>query len=214
MRSKYFHASQRLLDVTSCRDLTSLQVIVAMIIYLQSTGNISLCYSYISVAMASSLRMGLHRSDPTNAFGPIEHEIRKRTFWVLRTMETYVSTLLGLPRIVSDEDIDQEKPSEFEDEYILDNRTFPAETSHISTITATKAHIELITILAKVVRSVYASGYNFSFRNGLCQVDASKVVEIENDLERWSQQLHHIPNTFPATIRRLEPPALESMDST
>lgn len=77
------------MDVTDCRDLTSLQAIVFMIMFLQASAKLSTCYSHIGIALRSAVRMGLHRSVSVN-FNPIDRETRKRLFWVIRNMDTYV----------------------------------------------------------------------------------------------------------------------------
>lgn len=89
VRFTWFRASRQLMDVTDCRDLTSLQAIVFMIMFLQASAKLSTCYSHIGLALRSAVRMGLHRSVSVN-FNPIDREIRKRLFWVIRNMDTYV----------------------------------------------------------------------------------------------------------------------------
>src|SRR4051812_32855802 len=114
----FFQAGSALVDIMNCNDITSLQTIVCMIIYLQSSGLMHQCYSYISLAIGSAFRMGLHRSILLRFFDPVEQEVRKRTFWVLQTMDTYVATMLGLPKNIRDEDLDQDFPLSIDDEFI------------------------------------------------------------------------------------------------
>lgn len=61
------------MDITDCRDLTSLQAIVFMIMFLQCSAKLATCYAYIGVALRSAMRMGLHRSFQ-DSFSPIEAE--------------------------------------------------------------------------------------------------------------------------------------------
>jgi hypothetical protein len=68
---KYFVAARQMLAITECRDIWSLQAVLFMIIFLQSSARISTCHSYVSAAMAASLQMGLHRPGP-ETFDPIE----------------------------------------------------------------------------------------------------------------------------------------------
>jgi hypothetical protein len=44
-------------------------------------------------------------------FTPLERQMRSRIFWVLRKIDVYVSTMLGLPDSIADDHIDQELPS-------------------------------------------------------------------------------------------------------
>ena len=81
------------MDVTDCRDLTSLQALLFMIMFLQASAKLSTCFSHIGIALRSAIRLGLHRRVP-NQFTPIEQETRKRTFWVIRNMDIYVGKSL------------------------------------------------------------------------------------------------------------------------
>src|SRR5437016_4107865 len=126
------------MDIADCRDLRQLQAIVFMIIFLQSSAKLSVCYAYIGVALRSALRMGLHRCFRDN-FNPIELETRKRLFWVIRKLDTYVGALLGLPHSLEDDQIDQEFPSGVDDEYITEQCILPMPEGSISIMSAANA---------------------------------------------------------------------------
>ncbi|CAN9271186.1 unnamed protein product [Alternaria alternata] len=187
---KYFKASRQLLDITDCRDLTSLQAIIFMIQFLQSSAKLSTCYAYIGVALRSALRMGLHRSFNVK-FNPIEAETRKRIFWVIRRMDTYVGAMLGLPRFLDDEDIDQEWPIEVDDEYITETEILPMPEGSISVMAAFNAHTRLVQILNKICKYVYPiKGTQSGAKNSVTySVGYSKIREIEQDLARWLDEL-------------------------
>lgn len=181
-----------MMDITDCRDLTSLQAILFMILFLQSSARLSTCYSYIGIALRSSLRMGLHRSIPHN-FNPVEQEIRKRIFWVVQKMDTYVGALLGLPKMLSDDDIDQELPLEIDDEFITTESILPMPPGQISLIAATNAHTRILKILAKVVKYIYPiKSLDPSLHgrsNQTYRVSHTKIREIEQDLQEWMENL-------------------------
>ncbi|KAE8849858.1 hypothetical protein PTNB73_01134 [Pyrenophora teres f. teres] len=187
---KYFKASRQLLDITDCRDLTSLQAIIFMIQFLQSSAKLSTCYAYIGVALRSALRMGLHRSFNVK-FNPIESETRKRIFWVIRRMDTYVGAMLGLPRFLEDEDIDQESPVEVDDEYITETEILPMPEGSISVMAAFNAHTRLVQVLNKTCKYVYPiKGTQSSAKGSVTYtVGYSKIREIEQDLARWLDEL-------------------------
>ena len=189
-RLKYFKASRQLLDITDCRDLTSLQAIIFMIQFLQTSAKLSTCYAYIGVALRSALRMGLHRSFNVK-FNPIEAETRKRIFWVIRRMDTYVGAMLGLPRFLDDEDIDQEWPIEVDDEYITETEILPMPEGSISVMAAFNAHTRLVQILNKICKYVYPiKGTQSGAKNSVTySVGYSKIREIEQDLARWLDEL-------------------------
>lgn len=182
------------MEITDCRDLTSLQTILVMIFFLQSSARLSTCYSHIGIAVTSSLRMGLHRSVPAT-FNPIEHEMRKRIFWTVRKMDVYVGVLLGLPEMLSDDHIDQEMPLEVDDEFITVNQILPMPPGQISSMIAFNAHTRLLYILAKIVKYIYpvkglAHTSNQSDQSYV--VNHAQIREIEQDLHEWMEKLPHV----------------------
>ena len=191
-RFQYFKNARQLIDITDCRDLTSLQAILFMILFLQSSAKMSTCYSYIGVALRSSLRMGLHRS-VTNEFNPIERETRKRIFWVVRKMDIYVGALIGLPQMLSDDDIDQDQPAEIDDECIRVDGVTPMPEGQVSLLAASNAHTRLIQILQQVVKSIYPTkGLEHAEKaknNRSYVVSHTRIQEIERMLQQWMEDL-------------------------
>ncbi|KAF2197368.1 hypothetical protein GQ43DRAFT_209497 [Delitschia confertaspora ATCC 74209] len=187
---KYFRASRQMLDIGDCRDLTSLQAILYMIQFLQSSAKLSTCYAYIGVAQRSALRMGLHRSFSMN-FNPIEAETRKRVFWVIRRMDIYVGAMLGLPHFLSDEDIDQELPTEVDDEYITETEILPMPEGKISVMAGCNAHTRIVNLLAKICKYIYPiKGTQSGGTNSVTySVSYSKIRELEQDLQTWLDEL-------------------------
>ncbi len=180
-----------MIDVTDCRDLTALQTILFMIIFLQSSARLSTCYSHIGIVLRSAIRMGLHRTVRI-PFNPVELETRKRIFWVLRKMDTYVAALLGLPKMLSDDDIDQQTPVELDDEYITVDGILPVPPGRLSLMTAFNFHTQLVHILAKTVRYIYpmkARDHSQIDSNPTYAVSHAKIREIEHDLQQWLEGL-------------------------
>ena len=177
-----------MIDVTDCRDLTSLQTVLFMILFLQSSSRLSTCYSHIGTVLRGSVRMGLHRSIAGN-FNPIEQEVRKRIFWVVRKMDVYVAALLGLPMYLNDDDVDQEMPLEVDDEFLTSEKILPMPAGRLSLMTAFNAHTRLVGILAKTTRYIYPVKGSTSGRNQSNAVSHVKVREIEQDLQAWMEGL-------------------------
>lgn len=140
--------------------------------------------------MRSALRMGMHRSFNVN-FNPIEAETRKRLFWTIRRMDIYVGALLGLPIFLKDEDVDQDWPTEVDDEYITETEIRPMPEGKISVFAAFNAHTRLVTILEKICKHVYPiKGTQSGGKNSVTySVSYSKIREIEQDLQQWLDQL-------------------------
>ena len=180
-----------MIDITDCRDLMSLQILLFLIMFLQSSARLSVCYSYIGIALRSAIRLGLHRS-VSNTFNPIERELRKRIFWIVRKLDIYVGALLGLPQMLNNDDIDQEMPIEIDDEYITVEKMSPMPAGKISIFVSFNAHTRLVEILAKTVKYIYPIKGPTKFGGGNTQsyvVSHAKIREIEQDLQNWMEAL-------------------------
>ncbi len=185
-------------DITECRDLTSLQALLFMILFLQSTANLSACYTFLGIALRGALRMGLHRNLAHVQLSPIEHESRRRVFYVIRQMDTYVSALLGFPLLLRDDDIDQPLPTEIDDEYITKDGILAPPPGTPSFFQACNAYTRLMVILAKVIKHIYpVRGIEECVikREGVpgpgatYMISYSKIKEIERELHEWYEQL-------------------------
>ncbi|KAB5570709.1 fungal-specific transcription factor domain-containing protein [Coniochaeta sp. 2T2.1] len=193
-----YYTSARVLiqDVAECRDLTSLQALLYMLLFLQVTANISGCYSFVGIALRSAIRMGLHRRLPHAKLTPIEDESRKRAFFVIRQMDTYISAILGFPMMLSHEDIDQALPTEVDDEYITKDAILTPPSGTPSFFQAFNAQARLMEILEKVVRHIYPiKGMEESIRkkeestNATYVINYGRIREIEQDLQDWYDRL-------------------------
>ncbi|TLS26731.1 hypothetical protein PpBr36_05173 [Pyricularia pennisetigena] len=195
---KYYTNARILLqDITECRDLVSLQALLFMILFLQATSNLSGCYAFLGIALRAALRMGLHRHLPHVHLTPIEDESRRRVFYAIRCMDTYVSALLGFPILLQDTDIDQPLPTEVDDEYITKDAILKPPPGKTSFFQAMNAHVRLMKILAKVIKDIYPMrGMDESVlkkkTNGASatyMISYSAIKAIELELQQWYEQL-------------------------
>lgn len=186
-RAMYYRAGKALIDIMDCHDITSLQAIICIIIYLQSAGSMQTCYSYISVAVASAYQMGLHRPSLLKYFDPIEQEVRKRIFSVLLTMDCYVATMLGLPRHVKEEYDDHYQPLDVDDEYITKDQILPMPAGHIPVMSLVNAHTRLLQIMARIVTRIYPSQKDLNGEHDSYQVNYAHVIKVEAELDEWFQ---------------------------
>ena len=181
-----------MIDITDCRDLDSLQAVIFMVIFLQCSARLSTCYTHIGIALRSAIRMGLHRSLPTH-FDPIERESRKRVFWSIRTMDIYVATLLGLPKSLSDKDIDQDLPAPVDDRCITLDGIQPMPQGAISLQAGANAQTRLVKVMTTIIKHVYPIKGVVSPSDGhgthSYMVSHAKVREIEQNLHEWTDQL-------------------------
>ena len=187
---RYYRDCRALLDLTDCRDLISLQAAIFIIIFLQSSAELSTCYPYIGIAQRAALHLGLHRKIQGN-FNPIERELRKRIFWTIRSMDVYVSTRLGLPISVNSDDIDQEYPLEIDDDFITRVGILPMPSSRIPSMAGANAHTRLLDIIIQVVKAVYPVklARHQEKPDRTYMISYSKIQEIEANLTRWEEQV-------------------------
>lgn len=166
-----------------------------MILFLQSTSNLSGCYSFVGIALRNALRMGLHRHVPHAQMTPIEDETRRRAFHVIRQMDIYISAVMGFPILLRDEDIDQPYPTEVDDQFITKDAILTPPPGTPSFFQAFNAHTRLMGILAKVIKYVYPlKGVEECVMNGerpnaTYLISYSRIKEIERDLQEWYEQL-------------------------
>lgn len=134
--------------------------------------------------------MGLHRKIAGN-FNPIEFEIRKRMFWQIRKMDIYVGAMLGLPTMLSDDDIDQELPVDVDDDFITVEGILPMPPDRVPLVAATNAHSKLMKVLQKILRYVYPVKNVQYVQNRAHSyvVSHAKIREIERDLHAWMEDL-------------------------
>ncbi|KAK5728695.1 Gypsy retrotransposon integrase-like protein 1 [Elasticomyces elasticus] len=196
----HFKCARQMMDIADCRDLTSIQAVVFMILFLQSSAKLSQCYAYVGVALRSALRMGLHRAYAGN-WNPIEAETRKRVFWVVRKMDIYVGAMLGLPQTLSDEDIDQDFPLEVDDDCVTEDGILPMPEGTVSLMTAFNAHTRLVQLISKIVRNVYPIHTQQNLPDKSYSVPFSVIREIEGELEEWKNALPPILNPCQAPAR-------------
>ncbi|KAJ9608431.1 Gypsy retrotransposon integrase-like protein 1 [Cladophialophora chaetospira] len=186
---QYFSTAKQLLDITDCRDLVTIQAIAFMILFLQSSAKLPICYAYVGIALRACCRLGLHRNLPTK-FSPIESEERKRIFWMVRKLDAYVGAALGLPQMLSDEDIDQVYPSEVDDECITEQAILPMPAGTFPLLRATNAHTRLTMVMRKVVRYIYPlKPLDNSKAESVYSISHKKIRELEKDLQNWMDQL-------------------------
>ncbi|KAJ9606834.1 hypothetical protein H2200_008844 [Cladophialophora chaetospira] len=104
--------------------VASVQSRLAMCLYLLSTFRINECRYCFSFACTILTAIGLHRNATNNAnMDIVSLESRKRTFWCAYVLDDYMSVMLGRPRILRDEDIDQPYPRNIDDQDLLSSES-------------------------------------------------------------------------------------------
>lgn len=142
----------------------------------------STSYSYICIAVSTSLQMGLFEDDSPHGISESEKLCRRQIFAVLNIMDTYVTVALGLPKTLRN---------------VVSNQVLPAPTKPLTItepLAGTYAHAQLILILAAAVELIHPPTRPISEKNGFYAVEYCKITAIEQQLEAWFAQLPPLPS--------------------
>lgn len=154
-------------------------------------------YTCLSGGVAAALRMGLHISSPRmrEKFSSEEMFQRRRVFAHLNMLDTYVSSLVGLPRTTRD--ADQEQMVGLQDIDLTDNgRTFLAH-SPASSIAETALLEKLCIIVGNIVTDrhpMLETGEAFVVDEPW-DAAVELVSKREAELKEWHDALPVLPDT-------------------
>ncbi|OOQ86706.1 putative C6 transcription factor [Penicillium brasilianum] len=97
-------------------DLLSVQALLSMAFFLRGNSGTQSALPFITAAMRSSQRMGLHRDVPRPELSLVEQEQRRRVFWVALTVDQSTCLRVGNAPSQHPEDFDVPLPEELEDD--------------------------------------------------------------------------------------------------
>ncbi|GAA3299377.1 hypothetical protein GCM10020218_088890 [Dactylosporangium vinaceum] len=103
--------------------LESAQARLIQVLYLLQTSRMNKAWYTFGNAYQIISSLGLHRRQhrqPSTSFGErsdyIAHQCAKRVFWTAYTIDKYLSVVFGRPRLLHDDEIDQDFPDTVNDE--------------------------------------------------------------------------------------------------
>lgn len=91
--------------------LPAVQALVGMATILQGTPNPQAASTLVAAAIRLAQGMGLHRNSEDPSFTEMQHEQRRRVFWIAFFLDKDISLRTGLPFAQDDDDMDAELPS-------------------------------------------------------------------------------------------------------
>ncbi|GAD93953.1 hypothetical protein PVAR5_2573 [Paecilomyces variotii No. 5] len=205
---EYFEQARQLLDFATCRDVSSLQAILTIAIYLQSRSMALSCRDFVAVGISAMRRVReMHCIEGTA--DPIAKEVLKRSFWSLWTLDVYLTTILGLPRLLDEDTTELDLPSEMEEDLsssINSRETRERLLKDRVLLMVANAHTRLAMIQEKILKRVYPVDECSFVSENTFRVDYHVVLSIEKELETWFlevRRMHYLrqPNE---DIRRAE----------
>ncbi|TLD09532.1 hypothetical protein PspLS_11861 [Pyricularia sp. CBS 133598] len=169
---------------TGLPKLESAQARLLQVLYLLQTSRVNQAWYLLGTVSQLVSAMGLHRKPSRNSRPAtqrlrtdyIQQQCGRRTFWVLYTIDVYLSVVLGRPRYLHDDNIDQEYPDTVADEEMtpegernsgrasMDEDDIEGDDSPMEAVVQ---HAKLGRIIAATCREVYAIGPTPSRRDRL-----------------------------------------------
>ncbi|CAL3966147.1 unnamed protein product [Diplocarpon coronariae] len=124
--------------------ILSIEVLSMLALFMQAMDMRRAAYDYVGQAIRISLTQGLNRRYDAQRITPQEFEHRSRLWWTVYTIERKLSSLVGVPPSVHDEDIALPMP--------------PIDPTNISDLTIA-LHVNLSSQLGRILTIVYGLGH-------------------------------------------------------
>ena len=102
-----------------------------------------------------------------------------------------MGAMIGLPTMLSNDDIDQDMPLDLDDEYITPEKVLQAPSGHIHLMAGSNAQTRLMNVLRKVIKYVYPIK-GIQYLEGKPRsyvVSHARIREVERDLQHWMEEL-------------------------
>ncbi|KAJ5682533.1 hypothetical protein N7462_005698 [Penicillium macrosclerotiorum] len=160
----------------------SLQCFILAQIYCMTKGDYRCLLRYRALAVDICQQLGLHQSQDSATFNPLEGETRKKVFWCQYVMDRFCAALTGMPILLRESDIETEYPVDVDDENVTETGflpTLPGETTRISSALALFGASR---ILNKVLEDLYPSKAGY-------EIYMSKLRSVAGQLDEWLQTL-------------------------
>lgn len=195
---RWYAASKYLLSLESGPPrLESVQARLGQCLYLLSSSRANECWYAFGTALQLVTALGLHRKCPAkkskNANSYLEREIRKRIFWSTYTLDKYLSVMFGRPRLMHEEDHDQELPDEVNDEDMSQDDAHRRTGSPDCMMIASVLHYRLGRVLGEISRQLYT----INPRSREPPLDIA--VRLTSVLEEWKETAPPLFNSVRAT---------------
>lgn len=162
--------------------MNTLQCLVLALLYCTVRADYRRLQHYKCVAVGLSHRLGLHQSQKRFSFGALTLETRKKVFWTLYALDTMTAAITGLPKLLKEEDVQAEYPSDTDDEYVTEKGFQPTLPGEYTRISSALALFRATRILARVLDKVYpaAASYDLSLQ---------QISAFEAELDGWYDDL-------------------------
>ncbi|PNS20116.1 PHD finger-like domain-containing protein 5B [Sphaceloma murrayae] len=190
-------AARSKLDLPRCEGILSLQSILCLVLYFLSRSNITLAYSYSTLACNWLLQLGLHRESlrgSPNTSLP-EHR-RKEIVIVALKLQVYLTLTLDLPLALQRKQIDSEMWASVQSRFDSD----PSE--NVDRSSPSSCHFLLLEVTKEGLEKTFTKSTNdmtISNEEAQDHIDLSKLGSVEARLQEL------IERAFNSTARIADP---------
>lgn len=164
--------------VLSENTLPTLQCLVLAQIYCIAKADYSKLLRFKGMAISLSHRLGLHQSQKRFSLGALTSETRKKVFWTLYTLDCFSAALLGLPKMLNENDIYAEYPADVDDENVSERgfqSTLPGEPTRVSSALAL---FRVARIMSKVLKENYPAAPSHD-------MSLQRIIALNDELDLW-----------------------------
>ncbi|KAF9220414.1 hypothetical protein BS17DRAFT_344209 [Gyrodon lividus] len=175
--------------------LEDLQVYCLSVLFLQGTSAPQACWTVVGIGIRLAQDVGAHRRKAYSSKRSVEGELWKRAFWVLVTLDRQMSSSLGRPCAIQDEDFDLDLPVECDDEYWEHpdpEQAFKQPRDKPSAMSFFISFLKLNHILAFALRTIYSINKSKVLLGFVGQQWEQHIVaELDSALNRWIDAVPH-----------------------
>ncbi|KAG6908595.1 hypothetical protein DXG01_003998 [Tephrocybe rancida] len=188
---KWFHQVQQVKrSVLALPSLYDLQYYCLSVMFLEGASTGQQCWALVGAGIRMAQDVGAHRRKHDNKEAPTaKAELWKRAFWVLVSMDRMISSGMGRPCAIQDEDLDIDFPIECDDEYwdhpdpALRFKQPPNKPSYVTGFVVLLKLNQILTIILRTIYSTKKSKILLGFVGK--QWEQHIVVELDSALNNW-----------------------------
>ncbi|KAI1462510.1 fungal-specific transcription factor domain-containing protein [Annulohypoxylon moriforme] len=162
--------------------MNTLQCLVLALMYCTIRADYKRLQHYKGVAVGLSHRLGLHQSQKRFSFGALTIETRKKVFWTLYTLDCFSAAMLGLPKLLKEDDIHAEYPSDTDDEYVTEKGFQPTLPGEYTRLSSALALFRVSRILADVLEKLYPAATSY-------ELTLQQISALDAELSDWYENL-------------------------
>lgn len=162
--------------------MNTLQCLTLALLYCTMRSDYKRLQHYKGIAIGLSHRLGLHQSQKRFSFGALTIETRKKVFWTLYTLDCFSAAILGLPKLMKEDDIQAEYPADLDDEYVTEKGFQPTLPGEYTRLSSALALFRATRVLAKVLEKNYPAATSH-------ELSLQQMSSLETELDAWYDTL-------------------------